>query len=90
MIFKQTQYTRLDHLKNQGQKLSTVKMLESYIRTNFDDLYRNRQREVDYNPKALERDLDLIDFNKLTDRQKCMLDKDRTIYYEWLLTQAEN
>ena len=90
IIFKQSQYARHDHLKNQGQKFNTVRLLERYIRHNFEDLYKNRPRNIDYNPKALEKNLDLIPFRKLTDRQKCILQKDRKVYYEWILTRGED
>lgn len=68
IVFKQSQYTRLDHLKNQGQKFGTMRMAMRHIDSNFDDYYRLRPRDLDYNPKGLEKDLDLIPFDQLTDR----------------------
>lgn len=64
-------------------------MIERYVRKNFEDLYKNRPRDKDYNPRALEKDLDLIPYNRLSDRQKCILEKDRKVYYEWLISQGE-
>ena len=60
------------------------------MRQNFDQLYRDRPRDVDYNPKALEKDLDLIPYDQLTDRQKCKLDQDKVVYYNWMLTKGED
>lgn len=82
---------RHDFLKNQGQKLHTTLLLERYIRKNFEQLYTNRPRDVNYNrEKGAERDLDLIPYEQLTGRQKNMLDRDRIAYEEWLFRYAEN
>ena len=32
----------------------------------------------------------MIPYNDLTDRQKSMLDQDKGIYFDWLLSQGEN
>lgn len=66
-----------------------MKLLERHIRHNFDSFYAGRPRDVNYNPGALERDLDLIPYNQLTDRQKCILDADKVVYFDWLLSQGE-
>ena len=63
--------------------------LERDIRKNFDVYYSNRPRDANYNPKGLEKNLDLIPYKQLTDRQKCMLDQDRILYFDWLLAQGE-
>lgn len=55
-------------MKNQGQKFGTMKLVEREIRTNFDKYYAGRPRDVNYNKDALERDLDLIPYDELTDR----------------------
>lgn len=86
IIFKQSQFARLDHLKNQGQKFNTMRLLERQIRHNFDFYYANRPRDVNYNPNALEKDLDLVPYDQLTDRQKCILDADKLVYFDWLLS----
>jgi hypothetical protein len=56
-------------------------LIERHVKENFDTLYRNRDREINYNTKCLERDLDLIPYDRLTDRQKSLLDKDKQIFY---------
>lgn len=68
IIFKQSQYTHLDHMKNQGQKFNTMRLIQREIRKNFDEYYANRPRDENYNPSALEKDLDLIPYNELSDR----------------------
>jgi len=46
---------------------------------------------VNYNPeKGAQRNLDLINYVDLSDRQKNMLDRDKVAYNEWLFMQAEN
>lgn len=67
----------MDHLKNQGQKLNCMLLIDRYVNENFEILYKERDREINYNTKCIERDLDLIPYNKLTDRQKSLLDKDK-------------
>lgn len=66
-----------------------MRLIQRQIRQNFDDYYASRPRDVTYNPTALERDLDLIPYDELTDRQKCILDADKLVYADWLLSQAE-
>ena len=44
-----------------------------FVNKHFDLLYLKRDRDVDYNPKSLEKNLDLVPESKLTDRQKCIL-----------------
>lgn len=91
ILFKQKQFVRHDHLKNQGQKLYTSILIERYIKENFDELYAMRPRNINYNSeKGVEKNLDLIRYDELTDRQKNMLDRDKAAYTEWLFRQAEN
>ena len=91
LVFKQNQYMRHEHLKNQGQKLHTVQRMQIFIETHLDQLYQNRPRGLDYNPGRLpqDKDLDLRPYHTLTGRQKCSLDKDRRKYADYLLTLAE-
>ena len=66
-----SQFMKHDHLKNQGQKFHTIQLLQHFIKTNLDHLYKNRPRELRYGgPKELEcdRNLDLLPFESLTGR----------------------
>lgn len=91
LLFKQNQFMRHEHLKNQGQTLHTVQLVQRFIDKNFDALYRNRPRGLDYNPGRLpqDKDLDLKPYDALTGRQKSSLDKDRRKYADYLLSLAE-
>lgn len=46
--FKQTYYQRHDHLKHNGQKFHTVRMLQSFITRNLEYLYSIRPRDLNY------------------------------------------
>lgn len=41
-------------------------MIERYIKENLDILYKNRDRDVNYNPKQIEKNLDLLKRNAMT------------------------
>ena len=41
-------------------------MIERYINVNIDKLYKNRDRDVNYNPKQIEKNLDLLKSNAMT------------------------
>lgn len=41
-------------------------MIERYINENIDELYKNRDRDVNYNPKQIEKNLDLLKINAMT------------------------
>ena len=41
-------------------------MIERYINVNIDKLYKNRDRDVNYNPKQIEKNLDLLKRNAMT------------------------
>lgn len=92
LVFKQNQYMRHEHLKNQGQKLHTVQLMQAFIEKELDELYKNRPRDLDYNPGRLaqDKDLDLRPYHTLSGRQRCSLDKDRRKYADYLLTYAED
>ena len=69
-------------MKNNGQKFNTSKKIQSYVNNNIEELYKNRDRTIDY--VQLKRgaineskDLDLIDPALLTGRQKNLLAKDK-------------
>lgn len=64
-------------------------MWERDVNKNFEEYYRDRIREINYNPQALEKDLDLIPYDQLTDRQKSLLDQDKKVYYDYLLDMGE-
>lgn len=40
-----------------------MRLIQRNINQNFDFYYTNRPRNVNYNPKALEKDLDLIPYD---------------------------
>ena len=67
-------------------------MFEEDIRRNIDELYKNRNRNLEYNPGCLKQDknLDLKPAHKLTGREKHAIDKDKKKYADYLLTIAEN
>lgn len=83
---------RHEHLKNQGQKLHTVRRMQAFIERELPALYAARPRDLDYNPGRLaeDKDLDLRPYQTLTGRQRCSLDKDRRKYADYLLTFAED
>ena len=56
---------------------------------NLEELYSQRKRDIDYNPGVLEKDLDLIPFDQLTDRQKCILHKDKIAFFNWMFAEGE-
>lgn len=64
-------------------------MWERDVNKNFDEYYSNRLRDINYNPHALERDLDLIPYDQLTDRQKSLLDQDKKVFYDFLIDMGE-
>jgi len=91
IVFKQCQYQRHDHLKNQGQKFHTMRLLQQFIAHNIDHLYYNRPREIVYNEKLPDnlKNLDMRPFCSLTNREKNILQKDKNCYAEYLMTIAE-
>lgn len=45
-----------------------MRLVQREINKNFEKYYSERPRDINYNPTALERDLDLIAYDELTDR----------------------
>ena len=88
--FKQTYYQKHDHLKNNGQKFGTVKLLQSFIKNNLEHLYAIRPKQVDYGQNKFSIGLDEKPHDELTGRQKNLLHKDKLKYEEWLLTVTED
>lgn len=68
-----------------------MKLLQQFINNNLEHLYKNRPREIDYNPKLPEdlKNLDMKPFSSLTNRQKNILEEDKRIYGEYLLSISE-
>ena len=58
-----------DKLKNIGQQLNTVKLIDRFVTLNLEELYSLRPRDIVYNPGAHFKNLDLIPANELKGRQ---------------------
>ena len=92
IVFKQNQFMKYDHLKNNGQKFHTIQLLQGFIEKNLEHLYKNRPREIKYGlAKEIEsdRNLDLTLRENLSGRQKSTLDKDKRRYAEYLMDISE-
>jgi len=68
-----------------------MRMCQIFVTENLEELYKNRPRDLIYNPSVhpADRDLDLREEGTLTGRQVNILENDKAVYAEYLLRVAE-
>ena len=89
---------RSENLKNQGQKQHTMIMLNKFIEDNIEKLFKQRDRTKDYrslggeNFKKHIADVSQIeskDADQLTEYELSKLEKEKQVFHEFLVKEAE-
>lgn len=66
-----------------------MKLINSFVSTNIDELYAMRPRQITYNPGLQFKNLDQIPSYKLSGRQVNFLEEDKEAYKNYLIEQCE-